>query len=89
VGPPPQGIAEPTGDGPALAGLTLGIIGVLLGIIPILAIPAGTCGLLAPAYGFVSWTRRRSGKGLAIAGMVLGLIAFGLSIVGFVIVFNL
>lgn len=92
----PQGpfvVAPKTGNGMAVAALTLGIIGVFLGLIPILAVPALICGVLAVVFGFVglSGVRKnpgRSGKGMAIAGVALGAAAIGLSIVGFVIVAN-
>ena len=92
----PQGpfvVAPKTGNGMAVAALTLGVVGVFLGLIPILAVPALICGLLAVIFGFVglSAARRtpgRSGQGMAIAGVALGTAAIGLSIVGFVIVAN-
>ena len=92
----PQGpfvVAPKTGNAMAVAALTLGVVGVFLGLIPILAIPALICGVLAVIFGFVGLSAARknpgrSGQGMAIAGVALGTAAIALSIVGFVIVAN-
>ena len=90
--PPPVVVVAKTGNGMAVAALTLGIIGALVGLIPILAVPALICGLLALVFGFVGLSIAknplRSGKGMAIAGIILGTAAVALAIVGFVIVNN-
>jgi succinate dehydrogenase hydrophobic anchor subunit len=77
----------------AVTALVFGIIGVILGLIPILAVPTLICGILALTFGGVGLRAvlkdpRRSGKGMAIAGIALGATAFILAIVGFVIVAN-
>jgi hypothetical protein len=63
--------------------LVVGIVGVVMGIIPLLAIPAIICGLIALVLGISGWRGRRK---LARAATVLGVVAIGLGIVGFVIV---
>jgi hypothetical protein len=95
-----RGVAQPqvvvvakSGNGMAVTALTLGIIGALLGLIPILAVPALICALLALVFGSIGYAAAkrspmRSGKGMAIAGIVLGAVAFALAIIGFVIVNN-
>lgn len=74
-----------------VAAFVCALIGVVIGLIPILALPALVLGVLGVVFGLVAWkraVRQRTAKGLAIAGFILGLLAFGLSIIGFVIVAN-
>lgn len=78
-------------NGQAVAALVCGITGVVLGTIPILAVPALILGIVALTFGWLSWRRALHGqprKGMAVWGTVLGIVAVGLSIVGFVIVNN-
>ena len=77
----------------AVSGMVLGIVGVIFGLIPILAVPALICGALALIFGGVGLNAvrtdpRRAGKGMAIAGIALGAVAVILAIAGFVIVAN-
>ena len=68
------------GNGPAVAALVLGILGLLLAFIPFLGVILGILlGLLAVIFGAVGVSRSkdqfRGGKGMAIAGIVLGVLA--------------
>jgi len=78
-------------NGQAVAALVCGIIGAVVGLIPILAVPALALGVLAVVFGGVAWRKALRGeprKGMAIAGTLLGGLAIVLSIVGFIIVNN-
>lgn len=75
----------------AVAALMCGSVGVVLGMIPILAVPALTTGIVALAFGITGTKRAQRGavrKMVAIWGTVLGIVAIALSIVGFAIIFN-
>lgn len=79
AGPPQQGNTL------AIAGLVLGILGVLLAFIPLLGVVAGVLlGLGAAICGGLGLSKSkepgRGGKGMAIAGLVLGIIAIILGI---------
>jgi Domain of unknown function (DUF4190)/Protein of unknown function (DUF2510) len=94
--PPPGGQApserqvvyvEQAGNGLAVAALVTGIVGLVLGFIPILFFIAWALGITAFVLGLVA--RRRAvrkphvgRKGMATAGIVLGVLAFGMGIVG-------
>ena len=81
------------GNGAAVAAMICGIVGVVLGLIPILGIPALALGLIALVLGIVGRKHvkrdpNRGHKGMATAGVILGLLAGGLGIAGIVIVTN-
>ena len=78
-------------NGMAVAALVCGIIGVVVGTIPILAVPTLILGIFALSFGGVAWRRALHGqprRGTAIWGTSLGTVAVALSVVGFVIVYN-
>jgi hypothetical protein len=79
-------------NGFAVTALVCGIGGALLGLIPILSIPALIAGVVALVFGLVGRGRVKrlgvTGKGMATAGVILGSIAIVLGIIGFVIVQN-
>jgi hypothetical protein len=84
---------ERKGNGNAVAGFVLGIVGTVLGLVPILAVPALICGLLGVVLGGVGWRAvkldaTRGHRGLAIAGTILGVVAIVLAFIGFAIVAN-
>jgi len=81
------------GNGIAVSALAVGIGGVVTGLVPLLAVPAGICGLLAVVFGFIGRTAvdkeaTRSGKKTATTGIVLGCIAVMFSVIGLVLVDN-
>ncbi len=86
-------VVQKTGNGLATSSMTLGIIGSVVGLIPLFAVPALICGLLALPFGLIGLSAAkkdpaRSGRGRAIAGIVLALVALTLAIIGFAIVAN-
>jgi uncharacterized membrane protein len=86
--PAPQAPAQPAlnpGNGLAVAALTLGIVGLCVGLIPLFFWIAIPCGLLALIFGLSS-RRRPVRRGMAWTGVVCGLLALILGVVGAVIV---
>jgi hypothetical protein len=74
----PQFVAAPKANGPGIASLVLGIIGVLTSVIIVtffIGLPVSIAGLVLAVFGM----RRTSGKGLAIAGRVLSIIGIVVS----------
>jgi Domain of unknown function (DUF4190) len=66
------------GNGVAVAAMICGIVGVVLGLIPILGIPALALGLVALVLGIVGRKRVKRDpnvghKGMATAGVILGI----------------
>jgi len=91
AGQPIVTYVAPSGNGIAVAALCCAITGVVLGLIPILAVPALVLGILGLVFGIVGTKRaaeRHLKRGMAITGIVLGVIAVVLAIAGFVIVNN-
>jgi hypothetical protein len=73
----------------AVAALVCGIVGVVIGLIPILGIGALALGLVAVVLGFISWRRgKAAGRKQGRAGIILGVVAIVLSVIGMVIVSN-
>jgi hypothetical protein len=88
-------VVQPTTEEPArglaIAALVCGIVGVVVGLIPILFVATLALGLVALVLGGIAWTIRRRAhvkRGVAIAGTILGVLALTLGIVGVVIVNN-
>ena len=89
--PPVMYVQQRSNNGMGVAAFVCALIGVVIGLVPFLALPALVLGVLGVVFGLVAWNRaerQQTTKGLAIAGFILGLLAFGLSIIGFVIVAN-
>ena len=65
-----SGMVMQARNGFAVAALVLGIVGSVVGLIPILAIPALACGILAVIFGVIAHRRAkvRGRRGMAIAG---------------------
>ncbi|MFH8346268.1 DUF4190 domain-containing protein [Streptomyces sp. NPDC018045] len=86
MGMPPQQAAR---NGLGIAALTLGIIGTVSGLIPLLFWLAGTLGLLALIFGLVGLGRAKRGqatnKGVAVTGTIFGVLALIASVAGLVI----
>lgn len=79
------------GNGMAVAALVCGIVGAIVGLIPILFFIALPLGILAVIFGFVGRGRVKKQpeagrKGMATAGIVTGVIAVILACVGIGIV---
>jgi hypothetical protein len=93
VVPPPgeQIHFERKGSGVPIAGFVFGLVGTLIGLIPVLfwlTIPLGLMGML---LGGVGWRRAvhtpdSGAKRLSIAGTILGAIAIVLALVASVII---
>jgi hypothetical protein len=64
------------GRGMALAGLILGIIGIIVWLIPFFGFPVTIVGIILSALG----RRSTSRKGMALAGLVLGIVGLVLTI---------
>lgn len=84
-------IVERKGNGLAVAGLVLGIVGVAIGLVPLFFVGAFICGALALIFGVVAWraVRRlpeRGRKGMAVWATILGVAAIALGGVGAAIV---
>lgn len=88
LGPPSDFAYRPSpSNGPAIASLVLGIVGIALLFIPFAGI---VLGILAVAFGYMGLKRAEAtggGRGLAIAGLVLGIVAVAFGLL-FVVVFN-
>ena len=93
----PPTTTSPTGTAPlrnglAIAALCCGLIGILVGLIPLMFLAAGALGILAIVFGIVGIRRvgrgEASNRGMAIAGLVAGIVAFALAIWGISIVFS-
>jgi len=88
----PETVYVPTkGNGLAVAGMVLGIIGVLFGLIPLTFFFAWILGVLAVVFGAIGRGRAkrepmRGGKGMATSGLVLGIVALLLGVLGVVII---
>lgn len=70
--------------------MTLGLIGAVIALIPILAGAGLICGVLAIVFGFIGRSNvrenpRRPGKGMATAGIVLGIVTVAFALIAFVI----
>jgi hypothetical protein len=75
-------------NGMASASMILGILGSILGLIPLLAIFALALGGVGLFLGFAGLGRAKDigvGRGAAIAGIVLSIAALGLAIAGFMV----
>ena len=93
AGPPGQqwpGYAPPQAapsNGLHIAALVCGIIGIVLGVIPLFFFLSIPLGIIAVVLGFIAHGRaKRVGIKQGRAGIVLGFIAIALGIVGLVIV---
>lgn len=73
------GYVVPRSDGLCIAGMVLGIIGLVLFWVPYVAIP---CGILAIIFGAIGIRnvqqspQTKTGQGMGVAGLVTGILAF-------------
>jgi hypothetical protein len=80
---------QPERNGLALAAMILGIIGVVVGLIPLFFLGAWICGVLAFIFGLVGRGKQKHvRRKMAWSGVILGVVAVSLGIVGVVIVNN-
>lgn len=73
----------------AVAALILGIVGCVLGLVPLTGFIALICGVLGLVFGFVGYNKAKTGlphRTMAIWGVVLGAGAVILGIIGLTIV---
>jgi hypothetical protein len=74
----PYPVVAPRSNGMATAGGTVGIVGAVLSLIPLIGIPIGLLmGLLAVIFSSVGLSRTGAanvGKGMAVTGLVLGIL---------------
>jgi hypothetical protein len=86
--PAPQVVVvKQAGNGFAVTALVLGLIGAVVGLVPIFFLGAWLLGLLAVIFGFAGRLRAKrepeAGHAkMAIAGVILGAIAIILGIIG-------
>jgi hypothetical protein len=81
--------APSTGKGFAVAAITLGVVGAVIGLVPILGLFAIPMGILAFIFGLVGVRRAKrvqAPKALARAGWILGVVAVGFGVLGAAIV---
>lgn len=79
-------------NGLAIAALCCGLVGILVGLIPLMFLAAGALAILAIVFGIVGIRRvsRReaTNRGMAIAGLIAGVAAAAMAIWGISIVFS-
>ncbi len=64
--------------GKAIAGLVLGIVGVIFSWVPILNF---ILGILALIFSGLSLSKKEPGRGMAIAGLILGIVTLVISVI--------
>jgi hypothetical protein len=74
---PPLAPAQSTGNGMAVAGLVLGIIGMLAWLLPIVGLPTAIVGIILAARG----RNALSGRTMATVGLVLSIIALAFALI--------
>ena len=85
-GQPPAPVTPTKGAGLAVAALVLGIIGALMGLIPLFGFLAIILGVVGLVLGVLGRSKQRTGRGMALAGVILSVVAIGLGIFGMVTV---
>ncbi|MEU9865761.1 DUF4190 domain-containing protein [Streptomyces sp. NPDC047971] len=88
-GMPPQPPFQQPRNGLGVAGLVVGIVGVLFAVIPFFFWLGAILGILGLIFGIIGHGRARKGeatnKGVALSGLILGAIAIVLSVVSLII----
>ncbi|HUJ62044.1 MAG TPA: DUF4190 domain-containing protein [Kofleriaceae bacterium] len=85
VNPPPQPYQQPQGNGMAVAGMVLGIIGIVTCWIPFFGWLLALLGLI---FGFVGMSKAKRtgvGNGMAVTGIVLGALGLIIGVTLFVL----
>ena len=84
--------ARPMRNGLGIAALCCGLVGMLIGLVPILFLASGTLGILAIVFAIIGMRRAQHGeasnRSMAIVGLGAGVGASILAITGIVIVFS-
>jgi hypothetical protein len=84
--------AAPMRNGLGIAALCCGLVGILIGVVPIMFLASGALGIVAIVFGLVGIRRAQRGeasnRGMAIIGLGSGVGASILAITGIVIVFS-
>ena len=84
--------AAPIRNGLGIAALCCGLVGLLIGLVPILFLASGTLGILAIVFAVIGMRRAQHGeasnRSMAIVGLGAGVGASILAITGIVIVFS-
>lgn len=77
-------------NGIGVAALCCGLVGILVGLMPIMFQASGALGVVGIVLGFIGLRRvsrgEASNQGMAIAGLVTGVLALGLAIYGLSVV---
>jgi hypothetical protein len=84
--------AAPMRNGLGIAALCCGLVGMLIGLVPVLFLASGTLGILAVVFAIIGMRRAQQGeasnRSMAIVGLGAGVGASILAITGIVIVFS-
>lgn len=80
--PPPPVLVVPKRP-TATAAFVCGVVGSVIGMIPIFGLFAIPLGIIAVVFGFMGWRERRR---LARVAFFLGLLSIALGVAGFIIV---
>ena len=87
--PSAGGVPSPQSERPtATAAFVCGVIGAVIGLIPLLGILAIPLGLIAFVLGLIGWRRKPQRAKLAPASTILGALAVVLGVIGIVIMAN-
>jgi len=84
--------AAPMRNGLGIAALCCGLVGILIGLVPLMFLASGTLGILAIVFAVIAMRRAQHGeasnRGMAIVALGTGIGASILAITGVVIVFS-
>lgn len=84
--------AAPMRNGLGIAALCCGLVGMLIGLVPLMFLASGTLGILAVVFAVIGMRRAQhaeaSNRSMAIIGLGTGIGASILAITGIVIVFS-
>lgn len=83
--PGPAPGTAPQGNGLAIAGLVLGLLGLLLCWVPFLGWLLAILGIIFGAIGVSKAKRVQRGKGMALAGLITGVAGLVIGVILFVL----
>jgi hypothetical protein len=82
--------AAPMRNGLGIAALCCGLVGILVGLVPLMFLASSALGVVAIVFGMIGIRRisrgEASNRAIAIAGLATGVAAFALSLAGLTIV---